>query len=83
MEEKSYTQQTIDVPLEVGGHVVLFDVAEVNDDGTYSTSIFFQDTVSKYVPESGLLEFEDSDIGLARFESMLEGAHGVKIARNP
>lgn len=79
----SYSVQTIGVPLQVGSRVTLLEDVDVDDEGGSAASIMFEDHVDQYVPETGLLVFEESDIGRAEFHDLLDGADGVEIIRNP
>ncbi len=69
------TEQTIEVPLYVNSQVTLLTNVESE------TMVTFSDTVTQYVPETGLLRFENSDIGRAAFTSMVEEADGIEIVR--
>lgn len=72
--------QTIPVTLKVGSRVsILRDVRM--DDGGFSASTVFEDTVAQYVPQTGLLRFEESDIGLAEFESLLDKHDSVQVVK--
>lgn len=74
------TEQTIAVPLKVGSRVsVLTDVD--TDEGGFMASTVFEDTVEQYVPQTGLLRFEESDIGLAEFKELLEEHDSVQVIR--
>lgn len=78
--EDTYSVQTIGVPLKTGSRVTLMKDVDIEDDGTGSTaSIMFEDYVERYVPETGLLRFSESDIGRAAFEDMLRDANGIEI----
>lgn len=72
--------QVISVQLRVGSRVsILTDVRM--DDGGFAASTVFEDTVVRYVPESNLLRFEDSDIGYAEFVDLLDEHDSVQIVR--
>lgn len=72
--------QTIDVPLPVGSRVTLLEDVDVESgDAGSSGSILFEDYVERYVPETGLLEFDGSDIGRSRFIELLEAADSIEI----
>ena len=77
------SEQRIDVPLPVGSRVVLLEDAEVElVDGEVvgaTSSPYFEDWVDQYVPETGLLRFEESDVGRAEFLSMLDEADGFLV----
>lgn len=70
--------QEISVPLEVGDRVTLFDEVD-EDEGGFAAGTMFEDTVEQYVPQTGLLRFEDSDIGRAEFKELLDKAEGIQI----
>lgn len=67
------TEQTIDVPLKVGSRVTLIRY------GGHTEYIMFEDVVKQYVPDTGLLRFERSDYGRAKFIEMLQESDGVEI----
>jgi hypothetical protein len=71
--------QEISVPLRVGDRVTLFEDVDIDKDGGFAAGTMFEDTVEKYVPDTGLLRFEDSDIGRAEFEGLLDEAEGIQI----
>ena len=75
------TEQTIEVPLYVNSQVTLLTNVEMDDTKGFETMVTFSDTVTQYVPETGLLRFENSDIGRAAFTSMVEEADGIEIVR--
>jgi len=70
--------QEISVPLTVGDRVSLFDEVDA-EEGGFAAGTMFEDTVEQYVPDTGLLRFEDSDIGRAEFKQLLDEAEGLQI----
>jgi len=76
-------KQEIPVRLPVGTRVVLYEEATIEQSGGEdvggTASIFFEGYVEQYVPETGLLEFEDSYVGKAAFFELLEDAAGLEI----
>lgn len=70
--------QEISVPLRVGDRVTVFGEVD-KDAGGFSGSPIFEDTVEQYVPQTGLLRFEDSDIGRAEFKQLLDEGVGIQI----
>jgi hypothetical protein len=76
----SELEQKISVPLRVGDRVTLSKDVDIEDGAMGYTAIpFFEDYVAQYVPATGLLRFEDSDIGRAEFLELLEEAEGIEI----
>lgn len=70
----------ISVPLNVGDRVVLSKDVEIEDQAEgYTASVFFEGYVEQYVPETGLLRFEDADIGRAEFLDLLDESEGIEI----
>lgn len=67
-------EQTISVPLRPGDTICLFKEAESSD--KYKC---FDDTVDRYNPNTGLLEFHGSDVGRAEFLALLTEADGISI----
>ncbi len=78
-------KQTIPVQLRVGSWVTVFESVDVDEDDEglagFSGSPAFEDKVEQYAPQTGLLRFEDSDIGRAEFESLLEEHDSVQVVR--
>lgn len=74
-------EQQISVPLLVGSRVVLHEDVDMDSEGGYAAGIMFEDVVAQYVPDTGLLRFEDSDVGKAEFEELLEEAEGIEILK--
>lgn len=70
--------QEISVPVTVGDRVSLFKDVD-KDEGGFIADTMFEDTISRYNPDTGLLRFENSDIGQAEFKEMLEEAEGIQI----
>jgi hypothetical protein len=70
---------TISVRLTVGSRVTLAEDVDVDSTGGSTATVTFEDTVSQYVPQTGKLEFEESDIGRAEFLSLLQEAGSVHI----
>lgn len=76
------TEQTIEVPLRVGSQVsILYDV-DIDSEGGFMASTAFEDTVTQYVPETNKLSFEESDIGYAEFQELLEEYDSVQVVRD-
>lgn len=73
------SEQSIAVPLSVGSRIVLYEDVDIDADEGVATSITFSDYVEQYCPETGLLSFEDSDVGHAAFHEMLEESDGVEV----
>ena len=79
---ESEKTQTIGVPLTVGSRVTLLEDVDINDDTMGSAALVsFEDYVAQYVPQTGKLRFEDSDIGNAEFLSMMKAADGVEVLK--
>ena len=79
---ESEKTQTIGVPLTVGSRVTLLEDVDINDDTKGSAALVsFEDYVAQYVPQTGKLRFEDSDIGNAEFLSMMKAAYGVEVLK--
>jgi hypothetical protein len=76
---KTYSVQTIGVPLKVGSRVTLFQDPDIDEEEGLAAVVSFEDYVAQYVPETGLLRFENSDIGRAEFISMVDEADGIEI----
>lgn len=71
--------KTIPVPLSVGDRVKLYNRTKITDGGEKKEILFFDGVVEQYVPETGLLSFDLSDIGRARFLERLEEADKIII----
>lgn len=65
------TEQTLPIPVKVGDRVTLFEHADV----------LFEDEIAQFVPDTGLLRFEDSDVGRAEFLELLDEADGYQVVR--
>ena len=66
------SDQSIEVPLQVGSKVTL--LTEGSSEG-----VLFEDYVEQYVPDTGLLRFENSEIGKTEFEQLLDKSDGVEV----
>lgn len=66
--------QTIEVPLTVGQTVTIYRSATAD-----AYTPIFTDTVDRFNPKTGLIEFEDGDIGRATFMEMVKHADGIHI----
>lgn len=75
-------EQTITVPLRPRDVVTLYSTIDMDKDGGFAGSILFEGTVDTYNPRTGLLQFEDSNVGRAEFRELLDEAAGVQIV-NP
>jgi hypothetical protein len=71
--------QEFSVPLRVGDRVTLFDEVDIDKDGGFVAGTMFEDTVEQYSPQTGLLRFENSDVGRADFKDLLDEAEGIQI----
>lgn len=56
-------------PLGAGDTIILFD-----DEG-----VMFADKVEKYSPETGLMEFKNTDTGYAEFKEMASECAGYSV----
>jgi hypothetical protein len=61
-----------ELPIEVGYKVELLENARVEEEGGVTGDVVFEDRVEQYVPKTGLLRFEESEIGLAEFINLRE-----------
>lgn len=73
------SEQSIDVPLPVGSRVELYEDVDIDAEEGVATSIIFSDYVEQYCPGTGLLSFENSDIGRAEFVDAMKEADGVEV----
>lgn len=70
-------KQSITIPFQVGDKVTLSYETKNNPDN--KDSVFFQGTIEQHIPQTGLLKFEDSDIGRAEFNMLVEQADKIQI----
>lgn len=70
---------SIAIPIGIGDRVSLLEDIDVDEEGGFTAGTLFEDTVVTYNPKTALLEFEDSDVGKAEFESLVEEADGYQI----
>lgn len=79
----SSEDESIEVPLTVGSRVALIEESEIEvRDGEVAggyTGYLFEDFVDKWIPETNLLEFENSDVGYSEFMEMVEEADGITV----
>lgn len=73
--------KTIPIPLDVGDRVILNEDMRVDEEGGYSAGILFEDTVIQYVESTGLITFEDSDVGKSELLSLIDEAEGIEILK--
>jgi hypothetical protein len=76
------TEQMLEMPLPVGSYVELYEDVRLDADKGSSAGVIFTGTVEQYVPDTGLLVFEDSSVGRAEFRELLEEADGYKVLAN-
>jgi hypothetical protein len=76
--QSAVSEQTLPVPIRVGDRITLYQHTE-SDTGSYTVDPFFDDTVTQFVPDTGLLRFEDASIGRARLKEKMLAADGVEI----
>lgn len=69
-------------PLPVGSRVELYKDGDFDEQQGVVATVFFSDEVEQYVPETGLLRFENSDAGRAEFHSLVEEADGYRVFTN-
>jgi hypothetical protein len=72
--------QTVPITLKVGSRVTILDDVDM-DEGGFAASTVFEDTVTEFVPQTKRLEFDESDIGYAEFEELLDEHDSVQIVR--
>jgi len=74
------SEQKIPVNLKVGSQVsILTDVRM--DDGGFSASTVFEDTVTQYVPTTRKLSFAESEAGYAEFVELLDEHDSVQVVK--
>ena len=73
------SNKEITVSLSVGDRVELYEDVDIDSEEGATMSIIFSDYVSQYVPNTGLLQFEDSDIGRAEFLELVEESDGIEV----
>jgi hypothetical protein len=73
-------EQTISVPLKPGARVSVMDEVDM-DEGGFTASDVFHDTVKTYVPETRKLEFEDSDIGYDEFVELVNNHSSFQVIK--
>jgi hypothetical protein len=71
------SKQSITIPFQVGDTVTLSYETTNNPDN--KDSVLFQGTIEQHIPQTGLLKFEDSDIGRAEFNTFVEQADKIRI----
>lgn len=71
--------QTIEIPLKVGSRVSILSDITIDQDGGFTASTIFEDTVAQYNPDTNKLAFEESDVGYAEFLSMVDEHHSIQI----
>jgi hypothetical protein len=76
--QSTVSEQSISVPIRVGDRITLYQQTAF-DNGSYTVEPFFDDVVTQFVPDTGLLRFEESSIGRAAFEKRMRKADGVEI----
>ena len=76
------SDQTIEAPLKPGAWVELYEDVDMDSDNGATASLIFEGTVDQYFPETGLLSFEENDVGRAEFQQMLEEADGYEVFNN-
>jgi hypothetical protein len=73
------SNQSIEVMLPVGSRVTLLENVDIDEHEGSSGEILFEGYVNRFIPETGLIEFEDSDVGRIEFLSLLDEADSVEI----
>ena len=74
--------QKIEVPFPVGSRVTLLKDVDIDSQEGSSGTVLFEDYVEQYVPKTGLLRFEDSDIGRSQFKQLADEADAMEIISN-
>lgn len=71
-------EQTIELPLKPGSHVLLYRDIDMGEEGETLIATMYEARVERYVPDTGLLEMSDGT-GRTEFLSMVEEAVGYEI----
>lgn len=71
-------EQRISVQLKPGDRVTLYKSVD-KDSGGFAGRILFEDTVERHNPKTGLLSFEDGDVGRAEFFDRLDQSVAIQI----
>jgi hypothetical protein len=75
-------KQTIELPLKVGSRITLLDDVDIDSEEGSTAQVVFEGYVEQYVPQTNKLVFEESDIGWAKFQELLDKASGVELYTN-
>jgi len=76
------TEQTLPISVNVGDRVTLFEYTDVEESGIgFTANVLFEDEIAQLVPDTGLLRFEESDVGRAEFMELLDEAEGCQVIR--
>ena len=74
--------QRIEFPFPVGSWVELYEDVSLGPEKGVTASVIFEGTVAQHVPETGLLRFEENEVGRAEFLRLLEKADGYEVLAN-
>ena len=74
--------QTIEVGISPGSRVTLLKDVDIDSKEGSSGSILFEGYVDRYVPQTGLLEFEESDVGRTEFQQLLDEADAIEVIQS-
>lgn len=74
------TDQQLPIPFKPGDYITIFDTIE-----THNAKVLFEGEVDRYVPDTGLIEFNpdnrSEDIGRATLREYIEQSAGVEIIK--
>lgn len=62
-----------------GSRVTLLKDVDIDSKEGSSGTILFEGYVDRYVPQTGLLEFEESDVGRTEFQRLLDEADAIEV----
>lgn len=74
--------QTIEVGISPGSRVTLLKDVDIDNSGGSSGTILFEGYVDRYVPQTELLEFEESDVGRTEFQQLLDEADAIEVIQS-
>jgi hypothetical protein len=74
--------QTIEVGISPDSRVTLFKNVDIDGSEGSSGTILFEGYVDRYVPQTGLLEFEESDVGRTEFQRLLDEADAIEVIQS-
>lgn len=74
------SEQTLEIDLRPGSRVSILTDVDMDPDG-FTAETVFEGTISRHIPQTRTLEFEENDMCYAEFLELVEEYDSIQVVR--